>query len=397
MTSTGRIGLWVWVGVVSVACIVVLVIAVQKPGSPVRATSIAIGSWFPAVVTLLGALIAVRQPGNRIARILVGIGFAVLLEYFSQLTLGPEPVSPSFQDFAAIVAVHVALPSAIYLLSLIAFLFPTGRFYTRRQAWIAWPGAIVLFTQLVITTFTRQIGPPYPSAQQAWIIDNPIGFLPSSTRNTTIAVAIAVLGLTAVGGGVSLFIRYRRSTVVARAQIRWMLFSTFIVAGVLVLIATTNASQNMAGGLLLQIAFIGIPISITVAITRYRLFEIDRIISRTLSYTVVVAVLAAAFFGLVALITAALPTQGSLAVAASTLAIAALFNPLRKRVQSAIDRRFNRSAYQAEVISRVFANRLREPLSAKQVIDEWQRIVDESLQPETSGVWIKHGVVDGSE
>ncbi|MGA7227878.1 MAG: hypothetical protein WBZ40_13335 [Acidimicrobiia bacterium] len=397
MTSTRRVFLWVWVGVVGAACCGVLSIAVQQPGSPVRATSIALGSWFPAVVTLLGALIAVRQPDNRIARLLIGIGFAVLLEYFAQLALGSEPVSPSLLDFAAIVLVHVTLPLAMYLLFLIAFLFPTGRFSTKRQAWAAWPGAIMLFIQLLITVFTVEIGPPYPSAEQAWTIENPVGFLPTSARDATIALALVILALTAVAGGFSLVMRYRRSSVVIRAQIRWMLFSTFIVAGVLVLVATTNASQHMAGGLLLQVAFISIPISITVAISRYRLFEIDRIISRTLSYTVVVAVLAAAFFGLIALITAALPTQSSLAVAGSTLAIAALFNPLRKRVQSTIDRRFNRSAYHAEVIARTFANRLREPLSTTQIIKEWQRTVDESLQPETSGIWIKQGSLDGPE
>ena len=208
---------------------------------------------------------------------------------------------------------------------------------------------------------------------------------------------IVVLGLTAVGGGFSLIMRYRRSSVVTRAQIRWMFFSTLIVAGVFILVATTNASQKMAGGLLLQVAVISIPVSITVAITRYRLFEIDRIISRTLSYTVVVAVLAAAFFGLVALITAALSAPNSLAVAASTLAIAALFNPLRKRVQNTIDRRFNRSAYDAEIISEAFASRLREPLTTTQIIEDWQRTVDESLQPETSGIWIKHRSPSGPE
>ena len=389
--------LWVWVGVVSVASLVVLFIAVQQPGSPIRATSIALGSWFPAAITLLGALIAVRQPKNRIAWLLIGIGFAVLVEYFLQLFLASEPVSPSSLDLAAIVLVHIALPFAIYLLFLIAFLFPSGRFFTPRQALAAWPGAIMLSTQFLITTLTKEIGPPYPSEEQAWTVAKPVGFLPTSALDATIAVMIVVLGLTAVGGGFSLIMRYRRSSVVTRAQIRWMFFSTLIVAGVFILVATTNASQKMAGGLLLQVAFISIPVSITVAITRYRLFEIDRIISRTLSYTVVVAVLAAAFFGLVALITAALSAPNSLAVAASTLAIAALFNPLRKRVQNTIDRRFNRSAYDAEIISEAFASRLREPLTTTQIIEDWQRTVDESLQPETSGIWIKHRSPSGPE
>ena len=144
-------------------------------------------------------------------------------------------------------------------------------------------------------------------------------------------------------------------------------------------------------------AFISMPVSITVAITRYRLFEIDRIISRTLTYTVVVATLAAAFFGLVAALTALLRAQDSFAVAASTLAIAALFNPLRKRVQNTVDARFNRSAYQAEITTEAFASRLRESPTAAQIIEEWQRTVDESLQPEASGVWIRRVSVRGPE
>jgi hypothetical protein len=112
---------------------------------------------------------------------------------------------------------------------------------------------------------------------------------------------------------------------------------------------------------------------------------------------VVVAVLAAAFFALVTLITVLLPAQDSLAVAASTLAVSAIFNPVRKRVQNTVDRRFNRSAYEAENISESFSSRLRESLTTTQIINEWQETVNQSLQPEASGIWIKERSLGGSE
>jgi hypothetical protein len=387
--------LWGWIGVVGVGGLFVLFIALEQSGSTVRAGGIALGSWFPVVSTFLGTLIALRQPGNRIAWLLIGIGFAVLAEFFLQLSLGAQPASPSKFDLVAIVLMHVALPAAIYLAFLVPLTFPSGRFLSQRQNLLAWPGAIMLSTQLLVTSFTEEIGPPFPPEEQAWTVANPVGFLPTTALDITTATTIILLLLTAIGGVFSLVLRYRRSPVVARAQIRWLLFSTSIVGVVLLLVAVTNVSESAVGAFLLVVAFVSVPVTITVAITRYRLFEIDRIISRTISYAVVVAVLAAAFFVLVALITVLLPAQDSLAVAGSTLAVAALFNPLRKRVQNVVDRRFNRTAYQAEIIIEAFSSRLGESLTTTQISADWQQTVNESLQPRTSSIWIKEGGSDG--
>ena len=390
-----RVILWVWVGVVGVGGLLVLSVALEQSGSAVRAGGIALGFWFPVASTVLGTLIALRQPGNRIAWLLIGIGFGVLSELFLQLFLGAQPASPSTLDLIAIVLVHISLPSAIYLAFLVPLMFPTGRFLSQRQALVAWPGTIMLSTQLLVTSFTKEIGPPFPPEEQAWTVVNPVGFLPTTALDITIAMTIVVLVLTAVGGVFSLVARYRQSSAVARAQIRWMLFSTSIVGVVLLLVAITNASESAVGALLLLVAFVSVPVSITVAITRYRLFEIDRIISRTISYAVVVAVLGATFFGLVALVAVFLPAQDSLAVAGSTLAVAVLLNPLRKRVQNTVDRRFNRSAYQVEIIIESFSSRVSESLTTTQVIKEWQQTVNESLRPGTSSIWINEGRSDG--
>jgi hypothetical protein len=275
---------------------------------------------------------------------------------------------------------------------LIPWMFPDGRFYARWQT-MAWlPGAVVLSVAPLTALFTEDIGQPYPAEGEAWMVENPIGFLPGSVLDIAIVLGFVVLVLTAASGAISLARRYQRSSVVMRAQIRWIAFSISIVAGVFALILITDASQNTVGGLLLVVAFASMPVCIAVAITRYRLFEIDRIISRTLSYTAIVAVLTAAFFGLVAAISALLPTQDSLAVAASTLAVATLFNPLRKRIRSSVDRRFNRSAHQAGVISEEFTSKLRESLTIDEITQLWRSTVEDYLQPATSGVWIQRRV-----
>lgn len=118
-------------------------------------------------------------------------------------------------------------------------------------------------------------------------------------------------------------------------------------------------------------------------------YEIDRIISRTISYALVVALSAGMFFGLVAVVSSFLPSNNPVVVAGATLAVAALFNPLRRRIQHWVDRRFNRSGYQAELLSEEFATRLREPLTSQEIISLWSQTVEETMEPQAAGVWLK--------
>lgn len=355
-----------------------------------RATGIALGAWFPALITALGMRVSNHQPENRIAWLLIGIGFAVLVEYFLQLSLVAEPVVPTALDLITVVLVHIALPTAIYLLFLIAFLFPNGQFLTRRHVWAIWPGAIMLVTLLLVAIFTKEIGPPFPSEDLAWAIMNPIGFLPPAPLDIAIDATLAVVVLMGLSGFSSLILRYHRSSVTTKAQIRWMLFSTSIFSGVLFLIAGTNASRTAAGGLLLVIAFTSIPVSITVAVTRYRLFEIDRIISRTVSYTVIVVVLGALFATGVVWLPTALGLEGSpLLVASTTLVVTALFNPLRRRIHDSVDRRFNRARFEARMVEEQFAGRVRHTHSVDQLADVWLETVDKAFGPQVIGLWLK--------
>ena len=390
MRPINRAGLWIWTGGVVAASLIVFLVAVQDFGSSVRATNIALAFWFPAVVTLLGTLIAIRQPGNRISWLLLGIGLGILVEFHLQLVADVEPVSPSLPDYAAIVVSYSSFPFVLYLLLLIAFVFPTGRFFTRRQAWTRWLAVIMIPASLLVAMFTEEIGPPFPSDDQAWTVVNPIGFLPTSALDLVTAIMLVGLLGMAIGAVCSLIIRYRRSQLIVRTQIRWMLFATLVLGVGVMLVLVTDATQTNAGGLLISVAFTSIPLSITVAITRYRLFEIDRIISRTLSYSAIVALLGLLFGAGVVWLPAALGLEGSpLLVAGTTLLVAGLFNPLRRRVQEAIDRRFNRSHVEAQLVAEQFATQLHQAHSFEEIVDLWLKTVDEWLSPATSGAWLR--------
>jgi len=131
-------------------------------------------------------------------------------------------------------------------------------------------------------------------------------------------------------------------------------------------------------------------VAVAIGVLRYRLYEIDRIISRTVGYLLVVALLGAVFFGVVTTLSSVLPTESQLAVAASTLAVAALFNPLRRRVQEWVDRRFNRSRYDAQRVMERFAGSLQGRLDHDGVVEGWVEVVAETMQPEAISVWVRN-------
>ena len=144
----------------------------------------------------------------------------------------------------------------------------------------------------------------------------------------------------------------------------------------------TTTSLGVAG-------LFGIPFAITIAITRYRLYDIDRVISRTVSYSLLVVVLGTVYAGSVALLTTLLPGANTLVIAASTLAVAALFNPIRRRIQTAIDRRFFRGRYEAKTVVDELSSKLQGHLEVDELTTEVETVLTETLQPGAVGVWIR--------
>lgn len=143
-------------------------------------------------------------------------------------------------------------------------------------------------------------------------------------------------------------------------------------------------ARDIAGG-----ALLGLPVCLGVAILRYRLFDIDRIISRTLAYAIVTGLLVGVYAGIVLFATHVLPLRGPVAIAVATLIVAALFNPLRRRVQRVVDRRFNRTRYDADRIMAAFAGRLQDTIDLDSIRDDLAGVVQETLEPAHVSVWVR--------
>jgi len=196
--------------------------------------------------------------------------------------------------------------------------------------------------------------------------------------------------MTAAVAIVSLGVRMRRAGSQERLQIK----AVFLALGAVVAATTVDAlllevfDITLPGYWIVELLmWLAIPVSIFLAINRFRLYEIDRLISRTVSYAVVVALL----LGTVAAVAAVVGTRFSdpLVVAGTTLAVAALFSPLRRRVQSVVDRRFNRSRYDAERVMSQFIGSLRDGVDLENIAGSWRAVVGETMQPSSVGVWIR--------
>lgn len=217
---------------------------------------------------------------------------------------------------------------------------------------------------------------------------------PEESLLGTVAYALLVgCSLVAV---VSLFVRYRRSSGVERSQIKWVAFSlgVFVVGSVLIDVIWIDilGRSELSGPFFTvtdQLGWLLIPGSIAVAILRYRLYDIDRIISRTLSYVLVVGLLGAGVLGLVSLLAPFVPNDDPLVVAIATLVVAVLFNPLRKRVQRVVDQRFNRTRFDTERVVHGFGSELQNRLDPNGVLDGWVSVVSETMQPASLAVWVK--------
>lgn len=193
----------------------------------------------------------------------------------------------------------------------------------------------------------------------------------------------------------SVVARYRRAASVERQQIKWLLAATSVLAVTYSFAAMMDDSSD-AIWWAVSLAVAAIPISILLAVLRYRLYEIDRILSRTVSYVIVIGVLTGVYLGGLSLLTS-LFSESSLSVAASTLAAAALFNPVRKRVQAGVERRFNRSRYDAQHVMDGFSGSLRQDVDPDAMVQGWVGVVSATMQPSSVSVWIRNdfGTLEG--
>jgi len=268
---------------------------------------------------------------------------------------------------------------------LVILLFPDGRLPSRRWRWVLWAYlAITGAAVLAVSAATLGLALRHDVVLQA------SGNLASLGRGSTAWVSpvqaaffitVAAFWLAAIGSQV---LSWRRSSGERRQQLKW-LASGATVCGFFGIWAITT---NSAIWEVLILGFAALPLSIGIGILKYRLYEIDRIISRTLAYAIVTGLLVAVYAGLVLLATRVLPLSSPVAVAASTLAVAALFSPVRRRVQQIVDRRFNRARYDADQMVAAFAARLKDAMDLDPVQDDLTTVVRTALEPAHVSVWI---------
>jgi hypothetical protein len=333
-------------------------------------------SW--ALWPPVGALILLKRPGNRIGVACFVIGLVWALSFALQaFVLDVDPVTASWIELVYTVLGVVPWIVIVWLLANFPTGYPAGRLerFVNRAAWAvgAWAaiGFVVGTDPLSDTGLTSPLG----------VVDSPVVSAITQDAGFFFVIGLALLAV------ISLVHRFRRSSGAERLQYRWLMLggSVFVLVSFLGQVVPEDTVFDM-------LWFLGagaIPMSIGVAVVRYRLYEIDRLISRTVSYVVVVGVLAAVFAGIVTLASSLLQTDSDLAIAASTLAVAALFNPLRRRVQAVVDRRFNRSRYDAERVMDGFSGSLRDEVDPDRVLHGWVLVVNETMNPAGSAVWVR--------
>lgn len=372
--SIRSVVLWIWAGLV-------LVVSVWTSGTfgPVL-----------FLVAALGALIATKRPENPISWLFLVTATGWMLAPIGETLPATAPGDPSFWLFTSLVWQNaLVVATMFYPLLLLFHVFPNGRFLNRRWAAAGWIGAVMTPVLLIVTIFCRELGPPFVDEAARWAVRNPIGFIPPSVLDALTSVWITIVVVIGLSGIAALVIRYRRSPHLVRTQIKWLALPgvTFVISFLLIL--TGVGADSDVFGLLVAAPLLLIPLSMTVAIIRYRLFEIDRIISRTIGYAVVAIVVALAYAVPVLLLPRLLGESNDLAVATATLAAAAVFNPARRRIQRTVDRRFNRARFDAERQLDLFAVGIRSETDLTSIRDRLHGVVATTLAPEKASLWIR--------
>jgi hypothetical protein len=232
-------------------------------------------------------------------------------------------------------------------------------------------------------------------------VDNPLGMkaLRGVGTNSAVGPLESVLYVLGIVAAASLFGRMRRARGVERQQIKWFAYATVVLVGGVVLDFTVSEATGVSwlgeiGFVLTMVGLAGLPMAIGIAVLRYRLYNIDRIINRTLVYGTLTAMLLALYFGgivvLQRIFVLLTGEKSTVAVVASTLLIAALFNPLRRRIQSFIDRRFYRKKYDARKTLEAFSTKLKNETDLEALNDDLVGVVRETMQPEHVSLWLRH-------
>jgi hypothetical protein len=353
-----------------------------------------VGVIFPAI----GLFLVSRRPEHPIGWLFCAAGLVVGLDHFcgeyAIYALLAQPGSLPAGQAAAWVSSWLWVPFTVLMLFFL-LLFPDGRLPSGRWRSFAWLVGIAAIVGVAVQALL-----PVPTCEVC-PIENPLGIegLESVAELVDALVEAFLVGVLGSLALASLFLRFRRASGVEHQQIKWLvfIFSVLFLGATLAYIVYSATEARWAwsvGQSLLAVGSVGVPIAMGVAILRYRLYDIDSLINRTLVYGSLTLLLAAVYFGGVTLTEAIFRTltgqeeQPQLAIVVSTLVIAALFTPLRRRIQSFIDRHFYRRKYDAGKTLEAFSAKLREETDLDTLNNELVGVVRETMQPAHVSLWL---------
>jgi hypothetical protein len=339
----------------------------------------------PVGYATIGLVLTLRRPANPIGWLYAASALTWSLiipldPWLDQLVRDQRPLSLLAQ-LTAVAELTVWAPAIALGVTLPALLVPGGRLRSRR--WRAVAAAAVAGPAMFVTGIFLI---PGPTSDTPVPFDNPFG---QAGLVGTVAKGVAVTGLVLhvvalLAALVCVILRFRASRGVERQQLRW-----FATGAAIAVLGVTVPLGDLRGAWLDPLVILCVPVSVAVAVLRYRLWDLDRLVSRTVTYALVTALLAVPFLLVVPATTKLVEGSGGLAVAAATLAAAALFQPLRRRVQDLVDRRFNRRRYDATRTVEGFAARLRDQVDLDALHGELLAVVDHTMQPTRTSLWLR--------
>jgi hypothetical protein len=384
--------------------LIFLAISQSPVGAPVYAGAPTFDYWLENTViafsfSIVGALIAPRfPPQNQIGWIFCSIGLVAAMRLFvaeyAIVTLLAEPgavlgLLPGGEVLAWISSWLWVMHLGLFVL--LALLFPNGRPPTGRWRPFGWLVGVVMVAGTVAVALWPETAAGFD------LVNRPLGIEVATDTINPVETIMYTLGLIATA---SILVRLRRSKGVERQQVKWFAYAITVLATSAILAYVVSESMDLVwlgwvGSVLVLVSVVGLPVAVGIAVLRYRLYNIDLLINRTLVYASLTAVLVVLYLGGVVLSQELFRTltgqESQLGVVASTLAIAALFSPLRGRIQSFIDRSFYRRKYDAVKTLEEFSSKLREETDLEALSEELVGVVRETMQPAHVSLWLRSG------
>ena len=374
---------------------------VARAGIDEPAISVAEGLAFHAGFGLfagLGALLVARRPGHVMGVLFAAMALRIAIGSTGDTYAAAVVLAGRQPSLALRLA---AWPNAWYWYALLTMLvvyvpllFPDGHLPSPRWRWFAWPVGVVASLACVMAAVTERVSLQAVGPDGAFLqVVNPFGIsgVPPAEENPAFVALGVVVFPGLIGAVAAVVVRFRRSPGVERQQLKWFVTAVCVLVAGIVIGELPLPGAQAVGGAVFIVGLLGVPVAIAVAILRFRLYEIDRIISRTVTYAFVTAVLVAVYATVATLPGALFGFESDLLVAAATLSAAAAFGPVRRRVQALVDRRFNRTRYDAVAVVERFGSRLRRDFDPDSVARDVRTVVTATVQPAHVSLWLDPG------